>query len=209
MINAYNKTYLNSAMTHFGAMMDYVVYDLKMNLNTFWSHFIESDICFCFESGDPKVVAGMSGVEMALSVLGLNESKKKPKPRFDRSEEYWLGWALAYFQWERNLSFKKLNSYIKIDDILSMYRPYHEMDVRSFSEKLCEIYNKKKIDKNLKIYRRNLNISQKELSEMTNIPIRTLQQYEQGQKNINNAKAEYVLALSKALNCSPNDLLEI
>ena len=50
--------------------------------------------------------------------------------------------------------------------------------------------------------------SQKELAELTSIPIRTIQQYEQKQKNINNAQTNYVLALSQALSCSPKDILE-
>ena len=51
-------------------------------------------------------------------------------------------------------------------------------------------------------------LSQKELANMTSIPIRTIQQYEQKQKNINNAQANYVLSLAQALSCSPKDILE-
>ncbi|WP_374041738.1 helix-turn-helix domain-containing protein, partial [uncultured Treponema sp.] len=51
--------------------------------------------------------------------------------------------------------------------------------------------------------------SQKELSEISGVPLRTIQQYEQGQKNINSAKAETVLKLAKVLECSAEDLMEI
>jgi hypothetical protein len=39
--------------------------------------------------------------------------------------------------------------------------------------------------------------------------LRTIQQYEQGQKNINKAQAEYIIKLSKALYCEPAALLEM
>ena len=44
--------------------------------------------------------------------------------------------------------------------------------------------------------------------KLTDIPIKTIQQYEQRQKNINKAQAEYVIRLSNVLNCKPQDLLE-
>ena len=40
------------------------------------------------------------------------------------------------------------------------------------------------------------------------IPLKTIQQYEQRQKNINKARAEYVIRLSRVLQCEPEDLLE-
>ena len=39
-------------------------------------------------------------------------------------------------------------------------------------------------------------MSQKELANKTEIPLRTIQQYEQKQKNINKAQAEYLIRLS-------------
>ena len=41
------------------------------------------------------------------------------------------------------------------------------------------------------------------------IAIKTIQQYEQGRKDINKAQAEYVIKLAQVLCCNPVDLLEI
>ena len=49
---------------------------------------------------------------------------------------------------------------------------------------------------------------QDQLAKLTGIPVRTIQQYEQGQKDINRARAEYLIALSRALYCDPQLLLE-
>ena len=47
------------------------------------------------------------------------------------------------------------------------------------------------------------------LAELSGIPLRTIQQYEQRQKNINKAQIEYLLSLSKTLCCNIEALLEI
>lgn len=49
--------------------------------------------------------------------------------------------------------------------------------------------------------------SQSGLAKAAGIPVRTIQQYEQGQKDIRKARAEYIIALSRALNCDPSYLL--
>ena len=61
----------------------------------------------------------------------------------------------------------------------------------------------------LKKYRKMAGLTQSQLSEETGIPIKTIQQYEQGRKDINKAQAEYVIKLAKVLCCNPVDLLEI
>jgi transcriptional regulator with XRE-family HTH domain len=91
-----------------------------------------------------------------------------------------------------------------------MYRKYHEMDVGQFVDGLDEMRADARMRQitRLQEYRRRLQISQKELAEQSGVPLRTIQQYEQGQKNINHARVEYVIALSKILYCRPEDLLE-
>ena len=50
-------------------------------------------------------------------------------------------------------------------------------------------------------------LSQKELAEKTGIPLRTIQQYEQGQKDLTHASAESVVRLAKALYCGVEDII--
>lgn len=92
---------------------------------------------------------------------------------------------------------------------MSLYMPYHEMDIRQFVDKMNELYRIAKPDTNLKIMRLKIGLSQREIAEQSGVPIRTIQQYEQRQKNINKASAEYIVALSRVLFCSPDELLEI
>lgn len=209
MIHAYDKTYLSKAQSSLASMLDFAVYDLKENLSEFYKKFLSSEISARFERGESSVIAGKSGVELALEIAGDFSLAKKYRPVANKSPEYWTGWALAYFQWQTNLTFRKIDCLIPIEEILGMYSPYHEMDISHFCGKMAELYNSRKRITNLKSQRQKAEFSQKELSEISGVPLRTIQQYEQGQKNINSAKAETVLKLAKALECSAEDLLEI
>lgn len=61
---------------------------------------------------------------------------------------------------------------------------------------------------NLKERRQAMNLSQSQLAEKSQINVRLIQDYEQGHKNINHAKAITVYRLAKALNCTVEDLIE-
>jgi len=210
-IHAYDKVYLEKARTNLGRMLDFAVYDLEYDMEVFFDLFLSSGVARRFESGDFSLIAGMSGIELAYKVLEcLGRDHERIKPRFtqNRSPEYWTGWALAYYQWETALSFSEITQYIPIKDIADLYSPYHEMDIRQFTDKMNELYGRAKTETNLRILRKKAGLTQKELAEMSGVPLRTVQQYEQRRKDINKARAEYVVALSKVLYCDAEDLLE-
>lgn len=212
MTGAYDKNYLEKARTTLGRMLDFAVYDLKLDIKEFFDRFIISGIASDFEHGDSKTIAGKSGVELAYEVLErTGENVRNIKPRFtaNRSEEYWTGWALAYYQWKTAIPFAEIVKYIPIIEIKALYSPYHEMDVRHFVDKMNELYNSAKPETNLKIYRKRASLSQKELAELADIPVRMIQHYEQRQKNINKAQVEYLARLSRVLSCNIEELLEL
>lgn len=211
MIHAYDKIYLEKARIALGRMLDFAVYDLKYGIEDFFDLFIRSGVAERFESGDFSVLVGMSGVELAYTVLeksGISCERIKPNYTIDRSEEFWTGWALAYYQWETSLKFSEIIRYIPIVEIMALYSPYHEMDIRQFADKMNELYWTAKVETNLKLLRKKAGLSQRELSELSGVPLRTIQQYEQRRKNINKAQAEYLMMLSKALCCGCEDLIE-
>ena len=211
MMNAYDGTLLNKARISLANMFDYAVNDCMYKLEVFYTLFLSSVISKRFEHGDSKTIAGMSGIELAREIISTNEpgaSFPEPSGRISRSPEYWLGWGLAYYQWEKNVSFKKITECIGIECILLMYRKFHELDISHF---VIELDNMRLDEKNLSMLKRvrsYAGISQSELSSITGIPVRTIQQYEQKQKNINNAKVDYILRISRALHCEPEDILE-
>ena len=211
MIHAYDKIYLDKARTALGRMLDFAVYDLKYDIEDFFALFITSGIAARFEKGDYSVIVGMSGVELAYNVLELTkgeENRIKPQYSADRSEEYWAGWALAYYQWDTALSFEEIVRAVPMKRIVQMYSPYHEMDIRQFCDKMNELYRTAQPETNLKAFRQRSGLSQRELAEQSGVPLRTIQQYEQRQKSINKAQAECLFMLARSLCCEIEDLLE-
>ena len=208
MMNAYGKIYLERARISLGSMLDYAVHDLKYDLGVFWEMFLSSPISQRFECGDVSVIVGRSGIELALMISGIQ--KDYPTATFSegKSTQYWLGWALAYYQWHTALCFSQITKFISIEEILEMYSPYHEMDIRQFCDRLSAIYDERKSMTNLKRIRLAADLSQSELATISGIPVRTLQQYEQKKKDINRARAFYIIALAHALYCEPQHLLE-
>ena len=211
MIHAYDKVYLDKARIALGRMLDFAVYDLGYDMEEFFGLFLSSGAAEGVERGDFAWIVGMSGVELAYRVLelsGVRQERVPPRYTMDRSEEYWTGWALAYYQWETSLRFAEIVRCVPIKEIRRLYSPYHEMDIRQFCDKMNELHRIAQPESNLKRLRKKVGLSQRELAELSSVPLRTIQQYEQRQKNINKAQAEYLVMLSRVLCCGVEELLE-
>ena len=105
------------------------------------------------DDSDVDLLVGKSGVEIGYEVLDKTFGDVQPieiEFTVNRSEEYWTGWVLAYYQWMYGISFSKINEKISIRDILALYTPYHEMDIRQVVDKLDEMMINKDEDTNLK-----------------------------------------------------------
>ena len=211
MIRAYDKVYLDKARTVLGRMLDFAVYDLHYDIAEFFNLFITSGTAARFESGDFSVLVGMSGAEVAYEVLSASNlafERITPNYTANRSEEFWTGWALAYYQWETAMTFAEIIRYIPLRDIQALYSPYHEMDIRQFVDQMNTLYRAAKPETNLKLLRQKAGLSQRELADLSGVPVRTIQQYEQRQKNINKAQAVYLVMLAKVLCCGIEDIME-
>ena len=135
-----------------------------------------------FETSGFSVIVGMSGVKLAYEVLvqsGVKCESIKPSYTASRSEEYWMGWALASYQWETSMSFAEIVRYILIKDMVSLYQLYHKMDIHQFIDKVNAMYKAAKPETNLKLLRQKAELSQRELADLSGVPVRTIQQYEQ------------------------------
>lgn len=210
-IQSYSVDLLDIAMKNLGEAFDYAKNTYNIELDNFMFMFIKSGYAKQFEDGNPSIICGISGCELVLDVLTENKYEieiKQPNNSFDYSREYWCGWILAYYQWKTSLSFYYITSHVKISEILSLYPMLHEAS----EEKFVDIMNSKIKDivktTRLQEMRKSRNLSQSELSKRSGVNLRTLQQYEVGTKDINKASAMNIYALSKALYCNVEDILE-
>ena len=127
----------------------------------------------------------------------------------DKSPEYWAGWALAYYQWFTCRPFMKINEAVPIHRIVQMYNVYHEMDITHFVDTMNELWDQYYKETNLKRIRKISGLSQKELAELSGVPLRQIQLFEQRQRDINHTRAIDVVKMSRVLGCKVEDLLQI
>lgn len=140
---AYDKVYLNKARIALGRMLDFAVYNLKYELSEFFDMFIKSGVAKRFAQGEVALLAGMSGEELAYEVLeklGINMLRIKPNYVSTSSEEYWTGWAVAFYQWQNDLSFADIVKHVPIQKITKLFSAYREVDIRLFCDKMDSMY---------------------------------------------------------------------
>lgn len=214
MAYAYNGNIVPVVQNLIGGMLDFSTYGLGYELSDFFSLFLDSKYCRRVESADSATVMGKSGIELCYDITGHEYIAAEKMDIYTshaisgRSREYWTGWTLAYYQWITSFSYTEINDIKGIDDIASMYDVYHEMDISHFVERINEIYKIKNPESRLKKMRQNAGLSQSAVSELTGIPLKTIQQYEQRRKNINNASVDYLISLSRVLKCDIELLVE-
>ncbi len=213
---AYDKFFLPGMMKNLGFAVDFAVNGCGLTCDSFYDFFIASKVAREIENGSPSFVGGCSGTELALSVFDrvgyeATTAADKSFDRFDRTPEYWAGWILAFYQWETNLSFAKIRDYVPFSQIVNMYNPLHEAP----KEKFLEVMNKTILEKtlrnptNLHKLRKTAGLTQKELSRLAGVNLRTLQQYEIGSKDINKASGRAINSLAQALHCNFYDVMEL
>ena len=211
MIRAYQETYLSKAQSLLGDAFDYAVNVFGVPGDVFVKIFIANPICTRLENGDPSCVAAKNGIEIAAEIIAdaLGEKKQiEIEPRLGRSEEYWIGWAVAYYQWYSDRKFSEIFKIYSFDDLKVLYHPLHEADISKFVE-ITEARIKSVFpETNLKRIRTAYGCSQAELAEMSGVGLRSIQMYEQRNKDINKASAESLLRISKVLGCRIEDLIE-
>lgn len=211
MIHAYSEFYLSDAKQNLAELFDYAINNCHFDANLFSALFVQSGYADKFERGNPAIVAGMSGMELAKKVITYAYPNWKFPVRIfseDRSNVYWAGWALAEYQWTTCKRFKDIFSRVSLMEIISMYSVYHEMDIEHFVEDMNKKYNAIERETRLKTIRENRGISQKELAKLSGVKLRSIQMYEQKVNDIDKAQVGTIYKLSRVLGCTIEDLLE-
>ena len=211
MTHAYSEFYLSDAKDRLSQFFDYLINDCGMKADWVASIFLSSRYAEQFERGNPAILAGMSGIELARVVVEATYKKKKlPEPRYAEglSPEYWAGWALAEYQWYSGMRFKDIFERVKLSEIIPMYSVYHEMDISKFIETMDERCSTALSECRLKKLRESRGLSQAELAKISGVSLRSIQMYEQRVNDIDKAQAQTIYKLSRVIGCSMEDLLE-
>ena len=211
MIRAYSEFYLSDAKKSLANMLDYAVYDCGIKIDEFADLFVLSGFSKRFETGDPAVISGISGTELAQRVLQFATFDEPFPPATiwsERTPAYWAGWALAEYQWYSGRRFKDIFNKVSLSQVIAMYRVFHEMDISRFIEEMerrCQAENR---ETRLKMIRESRGISQSVLSKQAGVSLRSIQMYEQQVNDIDKAQGKTLYRLAHVLGCSVEDLLE-
>jgi len=210
-MRAYKEIYLHNAARNFGSMLDYAVNDCEIAGGFFLHMFVASGLAEQFARGNPKFIAGMSGIELAIAAIESATGSRlaaQPAARYYRTAEYWVGWALAQYQWYTSMSFPAILRFLPFDDIIRMYPTLHEADISKFYATADEIRARVFPQTNLKRMRENIGLTQLQLAQEAAVSLRSIQMYEQRNKDINKAQAMTLAKIACALGCDIEDLLE-
>lgn len=203
MIHAYNEQFVSIIQPKVAAMFELAVLEEHIDIDAFAQKFISSPVCHALENADPVYALGKSANELLALILG-NEPLNIETSSY-ASPEYWVGWVLAYAQWYFNKPYSTIITAIPCSKLLDNYFPYHEMDITRSMELIAK-YIKPVCP--LKEIRKKRGLSQTQLANLSNVPLRTIKSYEQGTVDISKAQGETLYALAQTLNCSIEDLMK-
>lgn len=211
MIHAYQEIYLNKAQSVLGDAFDYAINSCGISGNDFVKLFLASTISRRMENGEPTVIAGKSGIEIVREITFETTGKEitnDSEKHFGRSKEYWIGWAVAYYQWYSSRKYSEIFKALSFEEFQQMYYTLHEADISKFVDianvRIKEYFK----DTNLKRLRVAYGCTQAELAQKSGVSLRSIQMYEQRNKDINKASVETIYRISKALGCTMEDLIE-
>ena len=211
MIHAYQEIYLSKAQSVLGDAFDYAVNSCKLSGDAFIKMFIASSLSKKIENGEPAYIAGKSGIELVMEIVSETTGKElnaEYRESIGRTKEYWIGWAVAYYQWYSARKFGDIFKVLSYENFQNMYPTLHEADITKFVD-IVDVRMKEFFpDTNLRRIRTAYGCTQSELAKRSVVSLRSIQMYEQRNKDINKASVETVYRLAKILGCSIEDLIE-
>ena len=211
MTHAYQEIYLSKAQSILGDAFDYAVNTCGILGDDFVKLFIASSVSKRIENGEPTYLAGKSGIEIVIEIIAETKGQElqvKPQEHFKRSKEYWIGWAVAYYQWYSGRKYSDIFNVISFEDLQKMYYTLHEADITKFADILDSKMKEHFSETNLKRIRTAYRLTQSELAKRSGVNLRSIQMYEQRNKNINKASVDTIYRIAKVLGCTMEDLIE-
>ena len=208
MTSACSQLYLARTSRAVGNMLHDAVYVYGMDGSDFLERFIQSGIASEIEEGNPKYIAGRSGFELFLDVMGITRGasmEEKDAVNYERSDAYWVGWMLVHYQWYSSFSYRSILDEVSYESLTVMYITLHEADITKSYCIMDSIMNRKECA--LKAIRIKSGMTQEELAEKSGVSVNTIRAYERKSKDLKKSGMNIVMNLSEALACNVADLV--
>ena len=209
MMHAYSPLYLSKASRTVGNMLHDAVGGFGMDGADFLERFIQSRIAEQFENGNPKYLAGKSGLELCMEVQERSGGARICADRienYERSVPYWVGWMLVHYQWYSGRTFQCILDTVPYDELTSLYGTLHEADIQKSYAVLDAHFTRSQ--SRLKTIRKRCGLTQETLAARSGISLNTIRAYERRSKDLNRAQFDNLMRLAAVLKCEIRELLD-
>ena len=211
---AYSEMYLSDALNNMGELIEYADEKKMESMDDFFNYFIMSGYASRWDAGDPRVISGMSGTELYFAIhrsCGIYDDfdDMKPLVRYDAGPAYWCGYSLAYYHYRSGRPFVDIINNIDYQYLFRIYPSFHMVSDEKIYVELEDHFKAVRGQMTrLQAYRKRIDMTQKKLSDESGVNLRTLQQYEIGDKDIKKASADKVISLAGVLHVEPKLLID-
>lgn len=202
----FNNNYLLNYKEKIAYVFSYAIDNLNIDIDEFENRFKNFEYITLLEKGDPHFVSGTSAIELVHEIFKEIKIDKTKFNLYSFSKAYWAGYYLSHYAWYSSYSYKEIFSHIPLKVIISLYNPYHEMDISKFID-FMDLQMDKKRAIALKKIRIKKNMTQKELSIISNVSLRMIELYEEGRNDIKKAEVGTIYKLAKALDVTIEELI--
>lgn len=206
--HAYSQLYLSKTSRAVGNMLHDAVLEFSLDGADFLERFIQSGVAEQIENGNPKYLAGKSGMELLMEVMEKTTGspyKAASVESYDRSDVYWVGWMLTHYQWYSGRTFRSILDTVPYSELIGLYGTLHEADIQKSYEVMDTHFAAG--ESRLKAVRKKCGLTQEALARASGVPVNTIRAYERKSKDLNKAQADIIMRLTKALRCEISDLL--
>lgn len=206
--HAYSPLYLGKVSRAMGNMLHDAVLAFGMDGKDFLERFVQSGVAAQFEGGNPKYIAGKSGLELFIEVMEKTTGESREVElieNYERSSAYWVGWTLAHYQWSSGKTFKNILEIVSYNDLSGLYGKLHEADIQKSYEVLDAHFTDS--DSRLKTVRKRCGLTQETLARESGVSLNTIRAYERKSKDLRRAQCNIVMGLAKALKCDVSEFL--
>ena len=191
--------------------VNYAVEGCGMDADAFIDAMIVSGYARRYSMGYVDVVAGMSGIELAICAIseaGYDMDFPEMPCSFARHPAYWSGYIMACYMTARDVSVKYFHDRFSMQRLMMLYPVYHEMDEMKCIEHLDAVILPEDRETNLRKMRRRLHFTQEKLAQLSGVSKSAITQYERREKDIDKASFETLGKLAEALYCPVAALVE-
>ena len=190
-IEKYSNTlsYLIGRSANEGYSFDYI--QRKISYSEAISEFEKSNVTIIAFSSMEKIYSG-------IFTDYNNEYQYNPYDIFG-----WVGYAYIHLFLNLEITFEALFFLIPLQEMLNMYKLYHEMDITHLEEYAKEVMKYSLLD----VIMKRKKTSNNDLSKKTNIPVSTINSLRYGNRDITKLEAKKILSIAYALNVKIETLL--